>query len=126
MIEKKAIKDIEIYKDYLIAKYDKKITLLSVAKKHNLSRDGLYRFITRLENGNVSKIKKELKKVKMEIYMKHKYGLRLMAIGANRKADTVIELRKLIREMDSDGFGTTEIAVMCGKDRATILHHLRK
>lgn len=119
-------KDIEIYKDYLIAKHDPDVTVTSVAVKHGITRNGLYELVRRIEHGNVTKIRHEMKRARLEIYNKYKYQPRLMALPKNRKPETVVELKKIINIMAKDGFGASEIAEMTGKERPTILHHLEK
>jgi predicted regulator of amino acid metabolism with ACT domain len=119
-------RDIRIYRDYLVAKHSPEVTLTSVAKKHGITRNGLYHIVHRIENGNAAKINQELKRLRLAIFWKYKYQTRVLALMDNRQAGNVIELKKLIKEMAKDEFSVSYIAEMTGKDRATVLHHLEK
>lgn len=118
--------DIEIYRDYLIAKHDPKVTISSVAVKHGITRNGLYEMIKRMENGNVAKIKQALRDARYKVYWDYKYKARFLALPKDRKPHTIIELRKLINDMAKDEFGVSKVSELIGKDRSTVLHHLEK
>lgn len=119
-------KDIEIYKDYLVAKYEKETTITEVAAKHHITRNGLYELVRRIENGNVAKIKQELKDNRYQVYWKYKYEPRYLALPKSRKPWVMAELRKIINDMAEDEFSVSKISELLGKDRSTILHHLDK
>lgn len=117
-------RDIDIYRDYVLAKSDPKLTVISVAKKHGITRNVLYDIVRRIENGNVAQLRRCTEKSRMDCLWEYKYKPRFLAIPRDRKESTVLMLRKLIREMDKDGFKVSHISTRIGKDRSTVLHHL--
>lgn len=119
-------KDIKIYKDFLEAKYNPNVTVTSVAKKHGITRNGLYELVARVEGGSESKILKELERARLDILWKHKYQARIQALPSEQKHYSGEVIRQILKEMQADGFPQTEIAKYVGRQRSTVIYHLNK
>lgn len=116
------LNDAKIYKEYLSRKAYKK-TALDVAKNNKITRNTLYRVVKRVEQGDVHRIKLCKKEANFDCLWTYKYQVRAGAIPRDRKAETIILLRRLIRDMKRDKFSTRKIALLLKKDRASILWH---
>lgn len=115
--------DAEVYRDYIEADAaDRGIG--DVLLKHGISRSHLYDIVRRVRHGNPGKIKRDMDKARLTALWEHKYQARFLSLPKNRNAETVVELRALIRDMNKDKFPQQQIATLLGKDRSTIIHHL--
>jgi len=117
-------RDVRIYRAYVAAKADPKKTAISVAKEFNITRNGLYEVVRRIENGNVAMIRRCTEESRLDCLWKYKYEARFEAIPKGRKGGSVAALRVLISDMYKDNFPVVRIASLISKDRSTVLHHL--
>lgn len=115
----------QVYKDYINAKL-KKLPIESVYTKHKITKQGMYFIIRKIENGNVPQIKLCTERSKFLCIWEHKYKLRVELLPNNREGGTILLLKKVIAEMKEEGFKPKMIASLIGKDRTTVIHHLRK
>ena len=117
--------DADIYRAYKDALKDK-TPITKLVRVLGVSRTTIYDVVNRVENGNVPMIRKCLEKGRNECLWEHKYQAQFMSLPKDKKADTVAELRIMIRHMKSDGFPDTLIAKKLGLNRSTVEHHLGK
>lgn len=115
--------DTEVYRDFIEAKA-RRSGISDILLKHGISRSKLYNIIRSVRHGNSDKIDRDMKKARLTALWEHKYKVRFLSLPKNRMAETVKELRALIREMHKDGFSQHLIAQLLEKDRSTIIHHL--
>lgn len=120
---KKKSTDAEIYRDYVVSKAASR-GISDTLLKHGISRSNLYDIVRRVRHGNPGKIKRDMDKARLTALWEHKYKARFLSLPKNRNAQTVVELRSLIRDMNRDKFPQQSIAALIGKDRSTIIHHL--
>lgn len=118
------VDEIAVYRAYIEAKADPKITITSVAKDFGITRAGLYEIVKRIENGNVAKIRRCTEQSRLECLWEYKYKARFQAIPKDRKPSSVNALKELINDMNKDNFPILTIAWRIGKDRSTVLHHI--
>lgn len=115
--------DAEIYRDYVVSKASDR-GIGDLLLKHGISRSNLYNIVGRVRDGNQSRIKRDVEKARFAALWEHKYQARFLSIPKNRNAETVVELRALIRDMQKDGFSQLLTSTLLGKDRSTVIHHL--
>jgi len=116
---------IKIYRAYIQAKNDKKKTIIQVANELGIARSSLYEIVRHIENGDITQIRKCTKQSRLNCLWEHKYKIFYEALPKNKKVQTVEVFKKLIRDMHKDGFGVSLIAELTGKDRSTVLYHLK-
>lgn len=115
--------DSKIYRAYIEAKASKR-TAKSVAVEFGISRRQLYDIVSRVAVGQVGKMNQCLEKSRLDCLWRYKYKARFQSIPKNRQGESVNALRKLIEDMNNDGFPVLQISKRIGKDRATVGHHL--
>ena len=96
-----------------------------VLREFGVSRSYLYSLISRIEKGDIAKIKKCLKNGHLNCFWLFKYQSRYLCLPKNRKDSTITELKKIIKEMKKDKFSIAKITELIGKERSTIIHHLQ-
>lgn len=114
----------QVYKDYIEAKLSK-TPIETVYTKHKITKQGMYFIIRQIENGSIAKIKACTEKSQLLCLWEHKYKLRISLLPKNRKKETVEMLKGIIKEMKKDGFKPVMLSSLIGKDRATVLYHLK-
>jgi predicted transcriptional regulator len=116
--------EIAVYRAYIRAKANPKAKVLDVANDFGLTRAGVYDIVRRIENGNVSKIRKCTEASKLSCLWEYKYKARYLSIPEGRTKESVEMLKVLIKDMFVDGFTAHKISSFTGKDRSTIIHHI--
>ncbi len=119
-------KDIKIYQAYLYQKRNHSILggVKALCKDFGVSRGTFYEVVSRVKNGNQSKIKRAMEGARLDVLWTYKYAPRYASLAHDRKPDTIDELREIIKGMDGDKFPQARIAVLLKKDRSTVIHHL--
>lgn len=118
----KANKHLQIYKEYI--NRPKNVTVETLAKKHALTKAGLYYIVKKVEHGDTAKINRCTEQSRQMCLWEHKYKKRYQAIPKGRSAESVKQLKRLILDMRNDKFNTPTMASLLKRDRTTILHHL--
>jgi len=118
--------DLKLYKAYIENQITGKFNMSKIAEDFGISRTLMYYRISRIENGNQSKIKTCSENSRLDCLWKYKYKDRFSIIPDNRKKQTVILLKGIIREMKAEGFTDQKIAHFIKRNRATVTHHLKK
>lgn len=118
------IDEIEVYRAYIRAKGDPKTTVTDVANDFMITRTAVYDIVKRIENGNVSKIRRCTENSRVDCLWEYKYKARFLAIPKDRKVGSVNALRALINDMKGDKFPVSKISTLTGKDRSTVLFHI--
>lgn len=114
---------LQIYKEYI--NRPKTVSLQQLAKKHNLTRAGLYYIVKKIEGGDEGKIKRCTEQSRQACLWEYKYKNRYNAIPKGRGAESMKQLKRLILEMKNDKFSMSMIAHFLKRDRTTILSHLK-
>ena len=118
----KVNKNLQIYKEYI--NRPKTLSVEALAKKYNLTKGGLYYIVKRIEDGDENKIARCTENSRQMCLWEHKYKTRYTAIPKGRSAGSIVQLKRLIKEMRNDKFSLPMLASLLKKDRTTILHHL--
>lgn len=119
----KVSREIQIYRRY-IGK-PKGVTMQDIANEYGITKAGIYYIVNKIEKGDEKKINKCTENSRQSCLWEHKYKRRYEAIPKNRKADTIILIKKLVSDMISDGFKISLVAKFLNKDRTTIIHHMK-
>lgn len=116
--------DVQIYRAYLQVKADPKRQVKELLLRFHKSRQTIYEAIKRVEDGDLSRIKTCTAASRLDCLWEYKYKAQYLSLPRNRKASTIRQLRKIIKDMRRDKFPTLLIARLLKKDRSTIEHHL--
>ena len=103
---------------------EKQGNIQPILKEFGISRSSLYGIISRIDNGDGVKIEKCLALGRLNCLWSFKHQPKYMSLPENREKNTVLQIKKLIKEMSKDGFSQVSIAELLRKDRSTIIHHL--
>lgn len=120
----KKLSDVAVYRAYIEAKSIPGRSASDVAADFGLTRGQLYEIVVRVKVGNPARIRIETERARLRVLWEHRYKTRAASMPAGRRAEVVVEWRKLIKSMAADGFPKLTIAQLLKKDRATIIHHL--
>lgn len=117
--------DSQVYYAYIEAKRTGKKTAIQVARELGITRDCLYKTVTRVALGNQKQIKICTEEYRMDCLWRWKYRARFLAIPKTRQRFVVDMLKKLMRDMKKDKFSESDISRFTEKDRATVRHHTK-
>lgn len=117
--------DSAIYRAYQEAKKDPKKFVKDVPPAFGISRSELYNVVRRVEKGDGIRIRLVSEAARRAALWKYKYEARFRAIPKDRTALAVTMLRRLIKDMNEDGFKVLHIAKRIRKDHTTVIHHLK-
>lgn len=123
---KKEIKDEAIYKDFLKIRTDKKLTVVGIAKKHDVSRAHVYEVVRIFENGKDEALDRCLLESRFDCLWKFRYQKRYSAVLKTKDSESRdVILLEVFKGMREDGFSDRQIASYTKNNRSVISRILK-